>query len=66
MGFDAYVSYRFAEAKTHSAPSLEQALTEWLRYKPRHTPWKMPTAQKNTRRSSSPVPIPPNTETTPT
>lgn len=35
MGFDAYVSYRFAEAKTRGVLTyLEQALTEWLRYKP--------------------------------
>lgn len=35
MGFDAYVSYKFAEAKTRGVLTyLEQALTEWLRYKP--------------------------------
>lgn len=35
MGFDAYVSYKFAEAKTRGVLTyMEQALTEWLRYKP--------------------------------
>lgn len=35
MGFDAYVSYKFAEAKTRGVLTyLEQALVEWLRYKP--------------------------------
>lgn len=35
MGFDAYVSYRFAEARTRGVLTyLEQVLVEWLRYKP--------------------------------
>lgn len=35
MGFDAYVSYKFTEAKKRGVLTyLEQALTEWLRYKP--------------------------------
>lgn len=35
MGFDAYVSYKFAEAKTRGVLTyLEQVLTEWLRYEP--------------------------------
>ena len=35
MGFDAYVSYKFTEAKKRGVLTyLEQALAEWLRYEP--------------------------------
>lgn len=35
MGFDAYVSYKFSEAKKRGVLTyLEQALAEWLRYEP--------------------------------